>query len=320
MAVFYTPGVAEVSRQIAKDRAKSWDYTNRSNSVAVISDGSAVLGLGNIGAEAAQPVMAGKALLMKEFAGIDAYPIVLATQDTEEIIKTVKYLAPNFGAINLEDISAPRCFEIEERLQDLGITVMHDDQHGTAVVVLAGLINATKLVGKKLENCKIVIVGAGAAGTAIALMLAHYTKDKADICAVDRQGIVCSIEDKLKRKICKATNCKTISGGLDRAIIGADIFIGVSAPNILKQPHIKKMAKDQVNNVLAFPGIFRGALDAKVTKITTEMLVAAAEALARSVKNPMVDKILPSPLERLVVKNISRAVKAQAQKEKVIRI
>jgi len=355
LAVFYTPGVAEVSRQIAKDRAKSWDYTNRSNSVAVISDGSAVLGLGNIGAEAAQPVMAGKALLMKEFAGIDAYPIVLATQDTEEIIKTVKYLAPNFGAINLEDISAPRCFEIEERLQDLGIPVMHDDQHGTAVVVLAGLINATKLVGKKLENCKIVIVGAGAAGTAIALMLAHYTKDKTDICAVDRQGIVCSIEDKLKRKICKATNCKTISGGLDRAIIGADIFIGVSAPNILKQPHIKKMAKDpivfamanpipeimpdeakkagarivatgrsdfknQVNNVLAFPGIFRGALDAKVTKITTEMLVAAAEALARSVKNPMVDKILPSPLERLVVKNISRAVKAQAQKEKVIRI
>jgi len=354
LSVFYTPGVAAVSREIAKKSCKVWDYTMRGNSVAVVTDGSAVLGLGNIGPEAAHPVMAGKALLFKEFAGIDAFPICLDTQDPKEIIKTVKYLAPSFGGINLEDISAPRCFEIEEALQNIGIPVMHDDQHGTAVVVLAGLINATKVVGKKLEHCRIVICGAGAAGTAIALMIARFSKNQAEICAVDRQGIACSIEDKAHREICHATNCKIITGGLNRAVEGADIFIGVSAPDVLKKEMIKKMAKNpiifamanpipeimpedaqkagaaivatgrsdfenQVNNVLAFPGIFRGALDAKATKITKEMKMAAALALAGCIKNPTKSRILPSPLEKSVVFKIAQAVKATAIKQKVVR-
>jgi len=354
LAVFYTPGVAAVSREIEKQKCKVWDYTMRGNTVAVITDGSAVLGLGNIGPEAAQPVMAGKALLFKEFADIDAFPICLDTQDTKEIINTIKYLAPSFGAINLEDISAPRCFEIEKALQNLDIPVMHDDQHGTAVVVLAGLINATKVVGKKLENCRIVVCGAGAAGTAIALMIAKYTKNKAEICAVDRQGIACSIEDKTEREICHATNCKIIAGGLEKAIEGADIFIGVSAPNILKKEMVKKMAKDpiifamanptpeimpdqarqagaaivatgrsdfsnQVNNVLAFPAIFRGALDAKATRITDEMKMAAAMALAGAVTKPTKDKILPSPLEKSVVSKIAKAVEKTAIEQKVVR-
>lgn len=354
LSVFYTPGVAAVSREIAKKTCKVWDYTMRGNSVAVVTDGSAVLGLGNIGPEAAHPVMAGKALLLKEFAGIDAFPICLDTQNTKEIIKTVKYLAPSFGGINLEDISAPRCFEIEEALQNIGIPVMHDDQHGTAVVVLAGLINATKIVGKKLESCRIVICGAGAAGTAIALMIARFTKNKAEICAVDRQGIACSLEDKTHREICQATNCKIITGGLNKAIENADIFIGVSAPDVLKKEMVKKMAKgaivfamanpnpeimpdvaksagaaivatgrsdfkNQVNNVLAFPGIFRGALDAKAIKITEEMKMAAALALANAVKNPTKDRILPSPLEKSVVSKIAKAVKKIAIEQKVIR-
>ena len=354
LSVFYTPGVAAVSREIAINSCKIWDYTMRGNSVAVVSDGSAVLGLGNIGPEAAHPVMAGKALLMKEFADIDAFPICLDTQDPEEIIKTVKFLSPSFGAINLEDISAPRCFEIEEALQNIGIPVMHDDQHGTAVVVLAGLINATKVVGKKLEKCRIVICGAGAAGTAIALMLSRFTKNKAEICAIDRQGIACSSEDKTARKVCRATNCKTTTGGLDRAIEEADIFIGVSAPDILKPEMVQKMAEDaiifamanpipeimpdvakkagaaivatgrsdfknQVNNVLAFPGIFRGALDARATKITEEMKLAAAMALAKAVVKPTKDKILPSPLEKSVVLKIAQAVKKAAIAQRVIR-
>lgn len=356
LSTFYTPGIAAVSREIAKKNCKVWEYTSRSNFVAVVSDGSAVLGLGNIGPEAAHPVMAGKALLFKEFANIDAFPIVLDTQDSQEIIKTVKYLAPSFGGINLEDISAPRCFEIEEALQDLGIPVMHDDQHGTAVVVLAGLINACKVLKKDLAKCKIVINGVGAAGTAVALKISRYTLGKAKLSLIDREGTVCtrSLSDEYKRKICQQINYDDKDGGLEHAIESADIFVGVSVGNILKPEWIKKMAKDpiifalanptpeidpklakeagaaiiatgrsdypnQVNNVLAFPGIFRGALDAKATKITAEMLMAASMALASSVKNPTRDKILPNPLEKSVAKKVAQAVKNQALNQRVTR-
>lgn len=356
LSIFYTPGVAAVSKLIAKNKEKIWDYTMRDNTVAVISDGSAVLGLGNIGPEAAQPVMAGKALLFKEFAGIDAFPLCLDTQDANEIIMICRALAPSFGGINLEDISAPRCFEIENALQDLGIPVMHDDQHGTAVVVLAGLINATKVVGKKLENCKIVVNGLGAAGTATARMIAKYTNARATILLVDSQGLVCS-RPKLadyKTQICKTVGLNESTGGLSRAVRGADIFIGLSAPNVLSREMVGTMNKNaivfamanpipeiepeeallggavivatgrsdypnQVNNVLAFPGIFRGALDAKATKITEKMKLAAANALAKSVGRPRTDRILPDPLDRKVVKDIARAVKVTAIAEGVVR-
>lgn len=354
LSTFYTPGVAAVSKEIAKSACKVWEYTARKNLVAVVTDGSAVLGLGNIGPEAAHPVMAGKALLFKEFADIDAFPICLATQDTEEIIKTCKLIAPSFGGINLEDISAPRCFEIESKLQKIGIPVMHDDQHGTAVVVLAGLINATKVVGKKLENCKIIVNGPGAAGTAIALAIAEFTKKKAKIIALDEHGVVCTKEDEKERKICTAVGKNPHSGNLAESIKNADIFIGVSVGNILTSEHVKSMAAkpivfamanptpeidpalakkggaeiiatgrsdypNQVNNVLAFPGIFRGALDAGATKITPEMLSAASLALAKSVAKPSKDKILPNPLEKSVVLKIARAVKKQAIAQGVIR-
>ena len=354
LSTFYTPGVAAVSRKIAEKACLAWEYTARSNLVAVVTDGSAVLGLGNIGPEAAHPVMAGKALLFKEFANIDAFPICLDTQDPKKIIETCKFLAPSFGGINLEDISAPRCFEIEAALQDLGIPVMHDDQHGTAVVVLAGLINSTRVTGRKIEDSKIVICGAGAAGTAIALMIDHYTKGKAEIIALDRSGVVCSKDDKENREICKVSNKQKKSGDLKSAVQGADIFIGVSAGNVLKAEHIKSMNKNpiifamanpvpeimpdiaksagamivatgrsdfpnQVNNVLAFPGIFRGALDAKATRITQEMKDSAAIALANCVLKPTKNKILPSPLDKKVVLAVSKAVKAQAIKQKVLR-
>lgn len=356
LATYYTPGVAAVSREIADKTCRVWEYTSRSNLVAVISDGSAVLGLGNIGPEAAHPVMAGKAILFKEFAGIDAFPIVLDTQDTQEIIETVKYLAPSFGGINLEDISAPRCFAIENALQDLGIPVMHDDQHGTAVVVLAGLINATKVLKKDLSKCKVVVNGVGAAGTAVALMISRYTKGKVKLALIDKEGMVCTRGDldEYKKVLCSEVNHQKMHESLDKVIVGADIFIGVSVGNIVTKQMIKSMVKDpiifamanptpeidpelakqagaaiiatgrsdypnQVNNVLAFPGIFRGALDAKATKITDEMLVEAAYALAACVKRPTRAKILPNPLEKRVAKAIAYAVKAKAIEQKVVR-
>jgi len=356
LATYYTPGVAAVSREIAQNRCKVWEYTALPNLVAVISDGSAVLGLGNIGPEAAHPVMAGKALLFKEFADVDAFPIILDTQDPKEIIKTIKYLAPSFGAINLEDISAPRCFEIEDSLQDLGIPVMHDDQHGTAVVVLAALINATKVLGKDLSKCKVVINGAGAAGSAVALMISRFTEGKVKLALIDKEGMVCTRGDldEYKKALCSEVNHQRMHESLEKAIVDADIFIGVSVGNVLDKGMVESMAKDpivfamanptpeidpklaheagaaivatgrsdypnQVNNVLAFPGIFRGALDAKATKITREMLMSAALALAGSVSNPTREKILPSPLEKGVAKAIADAVREKAIEQKVIR-
>lgn len=356
LSVFYTPGVAAVSKEIAQKSCLSFEYTMRGNTIAVVSDGSAVLGLGNIGPEAAHPVMAGKALLFKEFADIDAFPICLDTQKTDEIIAVCKAIAPSFGGINLEDISAPRCFEIEEKLQKLGIPVMHDDQHGTAVVVLAGLINALKVVNKKLENCKIVVNGLGAAGTATALMVSHYGKNKPEMRLIDIDGLVCSRNNlnKFQKDACERVNSSKMKGALKEAIVGADVFIGLSAPNILTAEMVEKMAKDpiifamanpvpeidpgvakkagaaiiatgrsdfpnQVNNVLAFPAIFRGALDAKATRITENMKFAAAKALSEAVKKPNRDKIIPSPLDKTVVKKVSLAVAKAAKDDKVIR-
>lgn len=357
LSAFYTPGIAAVSKAIAEEPAKSWEYTWRGNLVAVISDGSAVLGLGNIGAEAAQPVMAGKSLLFKEFAGIDAVPIVLDTQDTDEIVATVRHLAPTFGGINLEDISAPRCFAVEAALQDLGIPVMHDDQHGTAVVVLAGLMNAMKVTGKDLAACRIVISGAGAAGTAIANILNSHTSGGAEILVLDRTGVIVEGREKLneaKAHLASITNRGFVKGGLAEALDGADIFIGVSQAGLLTGDLIGRMGKDpvifalanpvpeimpdearqagaavvatgrsdfpnQVNNVLAFPGIFRGALDAGATCITENMLTAAANALAEATGEVSVDRILPNPLDRTVAGKVAEAVRNQAEFDGVLR-
>jgi malate dehydrogenase (oxaloacetate-decarboxylating) len=355
LATYYTPGIAAVASKIAKQKCKIWEYTSRSNLVAVVSDGSAVLGLGNIGAEAAQPVMAGKAILFKEFAGIDAFPICLDTQNAEEIIKICKALAPSFAGINLEDIAAPRCFEIEKKLQDIGIPVMHDDQHGTAVVVLAALINATKVIGKKLDECHLVISGLGAAGTAIATMVNKYTKGKIIIDPTDKEGAVCpNLEaNSHKKAVCKSIKHSATKGSLEDVIKGADIFIGVSAPNVLSKKMVESMANNaivfalanpipeidplvakkagakivatgrsdlpnQVNNVLAFPGIFKGALEAKAIKITENMKIAASLALAKTIK-PRADFILPDPLDKTVVDKIAREVKKAAIKEGVVR-
>ena len=351
LSTYYTPGIAAVSQAIADDKTKIFDLTIKRNSVAVISDGSAVLGLGNIGPEAALPVMEGKSLLFSEFGRIDAFPICLATQDTEEIIQTVQRIAPSFGGINLEDISAPRCFEIEERLQDLGIPVMHDDQHGTAVVVLAGLINALKVVKKDFQNLKIVISGAGAAGTAITKIILEYSKNKSQIIVVDRQGAIYLGRPEItaeKAKLAKLTG-NTEKGGLTEVIKNADVFIGVSAPKILTGEMVKTMNQDaivfamanpvseidpveakaagvkviatgrsdfanQINNVLAFPGIFRGALDAKAKKITDKMLLAAALALANFIEKPTAEYIIPSPFDRNITGVVAEAVR-QAVKE-----
>ncbi len=343
LSILYTPGVAEVSKAIAKNKKLSRKYTIRKNTVAVVSDGSAVLGLGNVGPEAALPVMEGKALLFKELAGVDAFPIVLNTQDTEEIIDIVKKISPTFGGINLEDISAPRCFEIEERLKkELDIPVFHDDQHGTAIVVLAGLINACKVVKKDIKKVKVVISGAGAAGIAIAKLLLRFGIK--DITIVDTQGAIYCERGKgmnsVKSKICKVTNRKKIKGGLSEAVKGADVFIGVSAPNILKAKDISNMNDkaivfamsnpipeimpeeskkggaaviatgrsdypNQINNVLAFPGIFRGALDSGARNITEEHKLKAAKTLAEMVKNPTSRKIIPEALNRQVAKKIA---------------
>lgn len=345
LSLAYTPGVAEVSRAISADKKKSFTHTFRGNTVAVVSDGSAILGLGNLGAEAALPVMEGKAILFKEFAGVDAFPICLATQDIEEIIRTVKFLAPNFAGINLEDISAPRCFEIEERLKaELDIPVMHDDQHGTAVVVLAGLINALKVKGVNKEEVRVVVNGAGAAGMTVAKFLLFYGFKNIIVC--DSQGIIYEGREDMnssKQEISLLTNLDKLQGGLSEAITGADIFVGMSAPGVLTGEMVKKMnekpiifalanpvpeimpdiAKEagafiistgrsdfpnQVNNVLAFPGIFRGVLDSGAKQITDEMLLRASVALANSVENPTVQMILPNPLDKSVAVKVAKAM------------
>lgn len=345
LSLAYTPGVAEVCREIARDKIQAYPLTLKGNTVAVISDGSAILGLGNLGAAAAIPVMEGKCVLFKEFADVDAFPICLDTQDPEEIIKTVKYLAPVFGGINLEDISAPRCFEIEDRLKaELDIPVMHDDQHGTATVVLAGLINALKVRGSKKEEVNIIMNGAGAAGTAIAKLLLVYGFK--NILIVDRTGIIFAGRPDLndeKIKLAVITNLAKKEGSLEEAVYGADIFIGVSAPGVLTAAMVKTMAAkpiifalanpvpeimpevakeagayvvatgrsdypNQINNVLAFPGIFRGALDNKVKQITDEMLIKAAEVLANIVAEPSVDLVLPNPFDKTIAKAIAKVI------------
>lgn len=351
----YTPGVAEVSRQIAKHENLAYDLTIKHNAVAIISDGSAVLGLGNIGPYAAIPVMEGKAILFKEYADIDAFPITVKTQNSFEIINLVKNISPVFGGINLEDISAPRCFEIEEALQDIGIPVFHDDQHGTAIVLLAALINSAKLAGKKLTDLKVVINGAGAAGTAIANLLLCVGHDP-KVCTPVKEIIVCDSEGIInkervdiqnnshKMRLAGITNRQNRAGSLAEAMVGADVFIGVSKGNVLDPKLIKKMSEkpiilamanpipeimpdeakkagafivgtgrsdfpNQVNNVLAFPGVFRGALDARAKTITNHMKIMAAFALAKAVNKPSIDNILPSPLDKSVAPAIAAAVK-----------
>ena len=348
LAIAYTPGVAEPCKEIAKDKDLAYKYTWKANTIAVVSDGSAVLGLGNIGPEAAMPVMEGKAVLFKEFGGVNAVPICLDTQDTEEIIKAVKYIAPGFGGINLEDISAPRCFEIEERLKaELNIPVFHDDQHGTAIVVLAASINALKVTGKKKEDCKIVVNGAGAAGVAISKLLLKYGFGSVTLC--DSRGIVSADRTDLndtKKEMLKITNPENRSGKLADAVVGTDIFVGVSAPGVLTADMIKTMNADpiifamanpvpeimpdeakaagarivgtgrsdfpnQINNVVAFPGIFRGALEARAPQITEEMKLAAAEAIAAAVPSDKLceDNIMPEAFDPHVRDAVSEAVK-----------
>ena len=352
LAIAYTPGVAEPCKVIAKDKEAAYKYTMKANTVAVVSDGSAVLGLGNIGPYAAMPVMEGKAVLFKEFGNVNAVPICLDTQDTEEIIKAVTYLAPGFGGINLEDISAPRCFEIEERLKEiLDIPVFHDDQHGTAIVVLAGVINALKVVGKKKEDCRVVVNGAGSAGVAITKLLLTYGFPNIIMC--DKVGIVSKDTEGLnwmQKKMTEVTNLENASGTLADALRGADIFVGVSAPNIVTPEMVSSMNKDailfamanpvpeimpdvakaagakvvgtgrsdfpnQVNNVIAFPGIFRGALEAHATQITEEMKLAAAEALAALVSDEELneDFIMPEAFDPRVAEVVSEADKSHVR-------
>ncbi len=349
LAIAYTPGVAEPCKLIAEDKSLAYKYTIKSNTIAVVSDGSAVLGLGNIGPYAAMPVMEGKAVLFKEFGGVNAVPICLDTQDTEEIIKAVTYLAPGFGGINLEDISAPRCFEIEERLKEkLDIPVFHDDQHGTAIVVLAGIINGLKVVGKKKEECKVVVNGAGSAGIAITKLLLRYGFKNVTMC--DKVGILSKSTEGLnwmQEKMMDVTNPDQLTGSLADALKGADVFVGVSAPGIVTKEMASEMNKDaimfamanpvpeimpdlakeagirvigtgrsdfpnQVNNVLVFPGIFRGALEGGAKQITEEMKLAAAEALAGLVPDEELSdvNILPAAFDPRVADVISAAVKA----------
>ena len=353
----YTPGVAEVCREIARDNTQVWKYTLKSNTIAVISDGTAVLGLGNIGPYAAIPVMEGKAILFKEFAGVDAFPICLDAKG-EDLVQIIRSLAPVFGGINLEDIAAPDCFEIEDELQDLGIPVMHDDQHGAAVVVLAALINACKVTNKRFEDLKVVICGAGAAGYAICRLLKCIGYETRS-CTPVQELIVCDTagiiyrgrpglyENKYKFILGDETNSMHRTGTLADAIRGADVFIGVSVAGLVTGEMIRSMGPEpivlalanpvpeimpeeakkagaaivgsgrsdypnQVNNVLAFPGIFRGALDAGATRITDEMKIAAAHAIAGCVTNPVPERILPDPLDRRVVTAVAEAVKQAA--------
>lgn len=349
LAIAYTPGVAEPCKAIAKDKEAAYTYTIKANTIAVVSDGSAVLGLGNIGAYAAMPVMEGKCVLFKEFGDVNAVPICLDTQDTEEIITAVKNIAPGFGGINLEDISAPRCFEIEERLKAmLDIPVFHDDQHGTAIVVLAGIINSLKLTGKKKETCRVVINGAGSAGIAIARLLLTY--GFLDILLLNRAGIVAKGNERLnwmQEKMTEITNLKNEHGTLADALKGADIFVGVSAPGVVTPEMVASMNQDpilfalsnpvpeimpdaakaagarivgtgrsdfpnQINNVVAFPGIFKGALEGRAAQITEEMKLAAAEAIAGLVSDEQLceDFIMPEAFDPRVAEVVSQAVKS----------
>ena len=349
LSIAYTPGVAEPCNVIAKDKEAAYKYTIKANTIAVVSDGSAVLGLGNIGPHAAMPVMEGKAVLFKEFGGVNAVPICLDTQDTEEIIKAVTWLAPGFGGINLEDISAPRCFEIEERLKaTLDIPVFHDDQHGTAIVVLAAIINSLKVIGKKKEDCKIVINGAGSAGVAIAKLLLNYGFRNIIMCA--SRGILSKSTEGLnwmQQKMTEVTNLDNLTGTLADAMKGADIFVGVSAPNTVTKEMVASMNKDavilamsnpipeimpddakaagarivgtgrsdfpnQVNNVVAFPGIFKGALEGRAPQITEEMKLAAAEAIASLVPENELneDNIMPEAFNPKVAELVAEAVKS----------
>ena len=353
LSTAYTPGVAEPCRKIHDNKKDVYKYTAKGNLVAVVSDGTAVLGLGNIGPEAAMPVMEGKAVLFKEFGGVNAFPICLDTQDTEEIIKTVVNIAPAFGGINLEDISAPRCFEIETRLKELlDIPVFHDDQHGTAIVVLSGIINALKVVNKEKEDCKVIVNGAGSAGVAITKLLLTYGFKHVTMC--DREGIIGKDYPNLnwmQKKMTEVTNLENASGTLADALKGADIFVGVSAPNIVTPEMVASMNKDsilfamanpvpeimpdvakaagarvvgtgrsdfpnQVNNVIAFPGIFKGALEGRATQITEEMKLAAAEALAHLVSDEELNDefIMPEAFDPRVAEVVSQAVKSHIVK------
>ena len=359
LSLAYTPGVAEVCREIAKDKNLAYKYTMKANTIAIVTDGSAVLGLGNIGAHAAIPVMEGKAILFREFAGIDAFPVCIDNNQAS-FIDQIRTIVPVFGGINLEDIAAPRCFEVEDALQDIGIPVMHDDQHGTAVVVLAALINACKVTGKKFEDLNIVICGAGAAGYAITRLLKCIGYNP-DVCTTVNEIIVCDTkgtifrgreglyQNKYKFIIAEETNRPALAGTLADAMTGADVFIGVSAPEVVNEDMIRSMNPDpivfamanpvpeiwpdaakragagvigtgrsdfpnQINNVLAFPGIFRGALDARATRITDEMKIAAAHAIADYVPRPQRDRILPNILDKDVTKAVAKAVAGAAGK------
>lgn len=354
LALAYTPGVAEPCKVIHEDPKEAYTYTLKQNTIAVVSDGSAVLGLGNIGPEAAMPVMEGKAVLFKEFGGVNAFPICLKTQDVDEIVETVQRLEPTFGGINLEDISAPRCFEIERRLKEtMNIPVFHDDQHGTAIIVLAGVINSLKLTGKKKEECRIVVNGSGAAGIAISKLLLRYGFRHLVIC--DSKGIISRDRENLnwiKKEMLEVTNLDNQNGTLADALVGADIFIGVSAPNSVTEEMVRSMNKDailfamanpvpeimpdlakaagarivgtgrsdfpnQVNNVLVFPGIFKGALEGKARQITEDMKLAAAEALAGIVSDEELNEefILPEAFNPKVAEVVSAAVRENITEE-----
>ena len=353
LSIAYTPGVAAVSMAIYNDKSESYALTNRGNNVAVVTDGSAVLGLGNVGPEAAMAVMEGKCILFKGLADIDAFPICLATQDNDSIIQTVRNIAPTFGGINLEDIAAPRCFEIEARLQDLGIPVFHDDQHGTAIVVLASIINALNVVNKRIADVKIVFAGAGAGSIASAKLLLEYGAQ--NILLVDSQGIVSRDRTGLngiKTEMLSITNPDNVSGGLTEAMQLSDIFVGLSAGGIVSQDMVRSMAPgatvlaaanptpeimpdlareagatvvgtgrsdfpNQINNSLAFPGVFRGALDARAPRVTDRMKIAAAEALAGLVIEPTAECIIPWSLDKAVVPAVSRAVANAWQSEHI---
>ncbi|MBP2651642.1 MAG: maeB [Firmicutes bacterium] len=359
LSLAYTPGVAEPCRKIHENEENVYKYTSKGNLVAVVTDGTAVLGLGDIGPKAGLPVMEGKAILFKEFANVDAFPICLDTKNVDEIVKTVKLIAPGFGGINLEDIGAPRCFEVEERLKkELDIPVFHDDQHGTAIVVLAGLVNALKVVKKKIEDIKVVVNGAGAAGIAITKLLLSSGVKNVILC--DRTGAIYSGREKLdasKTEIAKVTNPDNRKGTLADALVGADVFIGVSAPGTVSKAMVSSMNKDsilfamanptpeimpddakavgarvmgtgrsdfpnQINNVLAFPGIFRGALDVMAKEINEEMKIAAAYAIASMVKEEELneDNVIPNVLDKSVAANVTEAVKKAARESGVARV
>ncbi len=359
LSIYYTPGVAEPCREIAKDKSLVYEYTSKSNWVAVVTNGTAVLGLGDIGVHASLPVMEGKAILFKQFGGVDAFPICIASKDVDEIVKTVKLIETSFGGINLEDIGAPACFEIEERLiESLDIPVFHDDQHGTAVVALAALINSLKIVGKRISEVKIVINGAGAAGIATAKLLLKYGAKNIVVC--DKHGAIYEGREedmnKYKEEIAKITNREGINGSLKKAIEGADVFIGLSVANVLSEDDVKKMSSNaivmamanpipeimpdiakkagarivctgrsdfnnQVNNVLAFPGIFRGALDVMATRITDEMKIAAAEAIAKIAEEELSeDYVIPKPFNKRVAFEVALAVAKKAMEQKVARL